>query len=131
MKTSIFTTLAALLTLPSFAATTATLPPAPPPLSAGPGVIAPVLPTAQIFADLAERAMPSVVNISTTSLAQGRDWSDMPGFPFMLPPPSRKNGKPSFPRRGGVPRSSALGTGFVIDADKKIVITNNHVVADA
>lgn len=92
-----------------------------------PGAAA-VSPIPQVFADLAEKAMPSVVNISTVTLAKGRqDLMELPGF---YPFPKRRD--------GATPRSAALGTGFVIDASawgkggpQYVVLTNNHVVADA
>lgn len=113
-------------------------PPAPTWADVAPGSAASVAAIPQVFADLAERAMPSVVNISTVTLAKGRqDLMELPGlFPF----PSPRRGKTPFPsgRDGAIPRSAALGTGFVIDASAwaksgspYLILTNNHVVADA
>jgi len=78
------------------------------------------------FADLAERLMPSVVNISTTQTVV----TNSNPFPFQFPP-----GSPfedmfkefSTPQKR---KASALGSGFIIDA-KGIVITNNHVIKGA
>ena len=78
------------------------------------------------FADLAERLMPSVVNISTTQTIV----TNVNPFPFQFPP-----GSPfedmfkefSTPQKR---KASALGSGFIIDA-KGIVVTNNHVIKDA
>ena len=78
------------------------------------------------FADLAEKLMPSVVNISTTQTIV----TNINPFPFEFPP-----GSPfedmfkefSTPQKR---KASALGSGFIIDA-KGIVVTNNHVIQGA
>jgi serine protease Do len=78
------------------------------------------------FADLAERLMPSVVNISTTQTVV----TNTKPFPFQFPPGSpfedmfKEFGSPQ------ERKSSALGSGFIID-EKGIVVTNNHVIQDA
>ena len=78
------------------------------------------------FADLAERLMPSVVNISTTQTVV----TNSKPFPFEFPPGSpfedmfKEFGEPK------ERKSSALGSGFIID-EKGIVVTNNHVIQDA
>ena len=87
-------------------------------------------------ADLAERLLDSVVNISTSQkIGQTRPNVPIPkvpeGSPFkdffdeLLPDlDNNKKGKKR-------PRSrSSLGSGFVIDASG-IIVTNNHVIADA
>ena len=79
------------------------------------------------FADLAERLMPSVVNISTTQTVVSRS-NPFPGFEF---PPGSPFG--DMFKEFGTPQerqSSALGSGFIIDK-KGIVITNNHVIQGA
>ena len=79
------------------------------------------------FADLAERLMPSVVNISTTTTVTTNS-NPFPGFQF--PPGSPFE---DMFKEFGTPqtrKSAALGSGFIIDA-KGIVITNNHVIQDA
>jgi serine protease Do len=79
------------------------------------------------FADLAERLMPSVVNISTTTTIVTNS-NPFPGFKF--PPGSPFE---DMFKEFGTPqkrKASALGSGFIIDA-KGIVITNNHVIKDA
>ena len=78
------------------------------------------------FADLAEKLMPSVVNISTT---QTVITSTNP-FPFQFPPGSPFE---DMFKEFGTPqkrKASALGSGFIIDA-KGIVVTNNHVIQDS
>ena len=79
------------------------------------------------FADLAERLMPSVVNISTTTTVTTKS-NSFPGFEF--PPGSPFE---DMFKEFGTPqkrKASALGSGFIIDT-KGIVITNNHVIVDA
>tara|TARA_A100000164_G_scaffold379049_1_gene422302 strand:+ start:240 stop:1649 length:1410 start_codon:yes stop_codon:yes gene_type:complete len=79
------------------------------------------------FADLAERLMPSVVNISTTQTIVTRS-NPFPNFQF--PPGSPFE---DMFKEFGIPQerqSSALGSGFIIDA-KGLVVTNNHVIQDA
>jgi len=89
-------------------------------------------------ADLAEGLTGAVVNISTTQnvdvsqrnfqipeLPEGSPFKDF--FKDLLP--ENRNGE----KNGGKRRSrksNSLGSGFVIDS-KGIVITNNHVIADA
>ncbi len=78
------------------------------------------------FADLAEKLMPSVVNISTTMTVT----TQSNPFPFQFPPGSPFE---DMFKEFGVPQerqSSALGSGFIID-QKGIVVTNNHVISDA
>ena len=78
------------------------------------------------FADLAEKLMPSVVNISTTTTVT----TQSNPFPFQFPPGSPFE---DMFKEFGTPqerKSSALGSGFIID-EKGIVITNNHVIQDA
>ena len=79
------------------------------------------------FADLAEKLMPSVVNISTTQTITTKS-NPFPGLEF--PPGSpfedmfKEFGKPQ------ERKTAALGSGFIID-EKGIVVTNNHVIQDA
>ena len=79
------------------------------------------------FADLAEKLMPSVVNIATTQTVVTRS-NPFPNFQF--PPGSPFE---DMFKEFGTPQerqSSALGSGFIID-EKGIVITNNHVIDGA
>ena len=78
------------------------------------------------FADLAEKVMPSVVNISTTTTIT----TQANPFPFEFPPGSPFE---DMFKDFGTPqkrKSSALGSGFII-AKEGIVITNNHVIQGA
>ena len=82
--------------------------------------------TPESFADLAEKLMPSVVNISTTTIVTTQNNP----FPFQFPPGSPFE---DMFKEFGTPqerKSSALGSGFIID-EKGIVVTNNHVIQDA
>ncbi len=79
------------------------------------------------FADLAEKLMPSVVNISTTQTVVTRS-NPFPNFQF--PPGSPFE---DMFKEFGTPQerqSSALGSGFIIN-EKGIVVTNNHVIEGA
>ena len=79
------------------------------------------------FADLAERLMPSVVNISTTQTVVTKS-NPFPGFEF---PPGSPFG--DMFKEFGTPQerqSSALGSGFIIE-EKGIIVTNNHVIDGA
>ena len=78
------------------------------------------------FADLAEKLMPSVVNISTTQTVK----TTRNQFPFQFPPGSPFG---EMFKDFEIPRerqASSLGSGFIIKSDGT-VITNNHVIAGA
>ena len=78
------------------------------------------------FANLAEKLMPSVVNISTTTIIT----TQSNPFPFQFPPGSPFE---DMFKEFGTPqerKSAALGSGFIIDTNGTVV-TNNHVIADA
>ena len=109
-------------------------------------------PAPNSFADLAEKLLPSVVNISSTKkmeqqeqLPQGRapfgNQQNMPQFPEghpfneffneffdrhhnMVPPQQNQRHQYQTPL-------TASGSGFIIDIDKGWVITNNHVISGA
>ena len=78
------------------------------------------------FADLAEKLMPSVVNIATTQTIKGT----VNPFPFEFPPGSPFEDLFKDFNNQTERRISSLGSGFIIDA-KGIVITNNHVIQNA
>ncbi|MFZ5892140.1 MAG: DegQ family serine endoprotease [Myxococcota bacterium] len=69
------------------------------------------------IADIAERVLPSVVNISLTKVNKGHA-GPMP-FPFFFGPPD-----------SGERREHGMGSGVIVSADGYI-LTNNHVVAEA
>jgi serine protease Do len=90
------------------------------------------------FADLAEKLLPAVVNISTTQVIKRRNGPTMP----QLPPGSPfedffrefmdRNQQQGEPRRQR--NATSLGSGFVVDIGKNgdaYVITNNHVIEGA
>ncbi|HEY1797155.1 MAG TPA: DegQ family serine endoprotease [Stellaceae bacterium] len=99
------------------------------------------------FADLAQKLLPAVVNISTTQTAKADSGSgtserlkpDMPQFPPGSPfeeffknffdhqqDHGGEQGKPQAETR----RTTSLGSGFIIDSSG-YVVTNNHVINDA
>ena len=85
------------------------------------------------FADLAEKVSAAVVNISASQTVSAPTVRP-PGLPRGTPFDDlfeeffkrRQQGQAPTPRR----RSNSLGSGFVIDA-AGIVVTNNHVIANA
>ena len=80
----------------------------------------------QSFADLAEKLMPSVVNISTTQTIV----TNVNPFPFQFPPGSPFEDMFKEFNTPQKRKASALGSGFIINANG-IVVTNNHVIKGA
>ena len=78
------------------------------------------------FADLAEKLMPSVVNISTTQTVR----SAANPFPFQFPPGSPFEDMFKEFQTPTERKASSLGSGFIISEDGTVV-TNNHVIANA
>ncbi len=83
------------------------------------------------FANLAEQLLPSVVNISTTQVIEGRSGMEFP----KLPPgsPFEDFFREFFDRNQPDQRSrkaTSLGSGFIL-SDGVHVVTNNHVIQDA
>lgn len=85
------------------------------------------------FADLADRLLPTVVNISSSqTFDQDNVMPDMPEFPEGSPferffeefMDRRQRQLPNMP-------PASLGSGFVIDKEQGYIVTNNHVVRDA
>jgi serine protease Do len=104
-------------------------------------------PAPDSFADLAERLLPAVVNVSTTQTVKpgqhGGDKGDKQGdsdIPHFPPgSPFEEFFKDFFKRQQGehgvkpdaLPRkATSLGSGFIIDP-RGYVVTNNHVISDA
>src|SRR4051812_12741685 len=97
------------------------------------------------IADIAEKVIDSVVNISTSQTVEAKGGGGREAMP-QLPPGSpfeeffddffknRRGGSPKGGDKSGemqTPRkTNSLGSGFIIDA-AGIVVTNNHVIADA
>jgi serine protease Do len=95
------------------------------------------------FAPLARELLPAVVNISTSKNVAPRagrpNAPEMPQLPPGSPfeeffrdffnrnrPPGQGEGPQQRPRR-----AQSLGSGFIIDAQEGIVVTNNHVIDGA
>ena len=90
--------------------------------------------TPDSFAELAEKALPAVVNISTRQTVERQRSPDLPQFPpgspfedffkkfFDQPPGERRDAPPR--------RTTSLGSGFLIDASG-IIVTNHHVIDKA
>src|SRR5881275_3154144 len=100
-------------------------------------------PAPDSFADLADKLLPSVVNISTTQTLKPEKQKEKeratpgrpqfpPGSPFeeffkdFFNHDSPQSGRPEAKPR----KATSLGSGFVID-QAGYIITNNHVIADA
>jgi serine protease Do len=95
------------------------------------------------IADVAEKVIDAVVNISTSQTVEAKGGGDGKGAMPQLPPGSpfeeffddffknRQGGKSG---KGGGDlqphRTNSLGSGFIID-ESGVVVTNNHVIADA
>ncbi|MGU3575703.1 Do family serine endopeptidase [Brucellaceae bacterium C25G] len=88
-------------------------------------------------ADLAEGLIDAVVNISTSQNIKGEgdgviQMPDVPeGSPFQefFEDYFKKKDQNGGDERSG--KVQSLGSGFVIDAEKGFIVTNNHVIADA
>lgn len=83
-------------------------------------------------ADLAERLMPAVVNISTKSMSNPEGGIPLPNVPEGSP--FQEFFDEFFEQEQGSRKrrqnSQSLGSGFVIDASG-LIVTNNHVIDDA
>ncbi|MET0574243.1 MAG: DegQ family serine endoprotease [Mesorhizobium sp.] len=125
---------------PAFAQAAAPIAPAPAtPAPAAPKSAQPLSEGPASVADLAESLLDSVVNISTSQTVKGTEG------PGAVPMPQLPEGSPFqdffddfFKDRGGQggpgggsQKVQSLGSGFVVDAEQGIVVTNNHVIADA
>lgn len=112
----------------------------PPGKSASTADQVPLLNDANIFVSLSKRVIPSVVNISTVSTVKmGYHPGQPPGGQPMSPEDLMRRffggggGEEGFGQmmpRIREQKTAALGSGFVIDSSG-IILTNNHVVANA
>ncbi len=88
------------------------------------------------FADLAEKLLPAVVNVSTTQTVSAHEDMDFPEFQFPPGSPFEEFFKEfrhqQHPPQGAPQKhkATALGSGFIIDSAGYIV-TNNHVIDGA
>ena len=78
------------------------------------------------FADLAEKLMPSVVNVSTTQTVK----TNPNQFPFQFPPGSPFEDMFKEFQKPTERKAASLGSGFIINKNGT-VITNNHVIANS
>ena len=78
------------------------------------------------FADLAEKLMPSVVNISTTQTIKTKGNS----LPFEFPPGSPFEEMFKDYQQPRERKANSLGSGFIINKNGTVV-TNNHVIQDS
>jgi serine protease Do len=108
--------------------------PAPAPGSAQPRMEGPAS-----VADLADRLLGAVVNISTSQKVEGGEGEATPDPDPVVPKLDAPDGSPlqeffdgllNGDEDDGSKRVQSLGSGFVIDPSG-IVVTNNHVIADA
>ena len=116
-------------------------PATPPAAQAAPPALAPLSQGPASVADLAQGLLGAVVNISTSQNVKGSDG------PEAVPMPELPEGSPFqdffddfFKERrgeggggggGSGQKVQSLGSGFVVDAEQGIIVTNNHVIADA
>jgi serine protease Do len=93
-------------------------------------------------ADLAAELLDSVVNISTTQTISSGGDGGQPARPRGQAPEGspfqeffdeffNEDGPGDGQQRGRTEEVNSLGSGFVLDAEQGIVVTNNHVIADA
>ena len=82
--------------------------------------------TPSSFADLAEKLMPSVVNIASTQIIK----TTANPFPFEFPEGSPFKDMFKEFNQPSERKATGLGSGFIIDS-KGIVVTNNHVIQGA
>ena len=79
----------------------------------------------QALADVAEKANPAVVTITTEKVYSSNSRNPYSGTPF----------EEFFNYHFNVPdrkyRGQALGSGVIVDSGKGYILTNNHVIADA
>ena len=83
-------------------------------------------PVPESLPDLAEKLMPSVVNISTTQTVR----TTTNQFPFQFPPGSPFGEMFKDFERPTERQASSLGSGFIIN-ENGTVVTNNHVISGA
>lgn len=92
----------------------------------------------QSVADLASGLLDAVVNISTSQTVKGSDEGDKTatpkveeGAPFQEYFNDFFSSQKDKNELNQSRKVQSLGSGFVIDAEKGLIVTNNHVIADA
>ncbi len=87
-------------------------------------------PAPDSFADLADKLLPTVVNIATSQTLKQQGGT--PGLPDIPPGSPLADLFKNFlgPERAKPRHVTSLGTGFIIDPSG-LIVTNNHVIADA
>ncbi len=89
------------------------------------------------FAGLAQRLLPTVVNVSSTAQGESAEGELVPPMPpqDMQPGPSPfEDFYENYMNRqqgGPLTEAASLGSGFILNAAKGLIITNNHVIKDA
>jgi len=76
------------------------------------------------LAPMLERVTPAVVNIATRGQTRRRVEIPLPADPFFR----RFFDMPSMER---VQETASLGSGVIVDADRGLILTNDHVISDA
>jgi len=76
------------------------------------------------LAPMLERVTPAVVNIATRGQSRSRVEIPLPADPFFR----RFFDLPSYER---IQETTSLGSGVIVDADKGLILTNDHVIRDA
>lgn len=79
------------------------------------------------LAPMLEKITPAVVNISIRGNYKGS--SQLPEF--LNDPLLRRFFNFNIPEHRQLPRSQALGSGVIVDAEKGYILTNNHVIDDS
>ncbi len=90
----------------------------------------------QSVADVADKLLNAVVNISTSQTVKGAAQSGRAPLPKVPQgSPFEELFEDFFDKKGGRPRQdrkvSSLGSGFVIDAEQGLIVTNVHVIDGA
>jgi serine protease Do len=104
-------------------------------------IVVPPVGAPMSFADLAAQVQDAVVNISSTQKIETHNPSAMTA-PRGVPLPDFPPGSPfqdffedffnnQLRQQGPLPPAQSLGSGFIIDAKKGLIVTNNHVVDQA